>query len=157
VIVLGVHISTGQAWLIGGAGAALALLAAHRLTISRDSNTRRIAAAAAFRAAILSELGAIYPTATYWPDDISSYLKSKFIALQAAVAQFRPFVRDESGFDAAWLRYYCAYPDKLQEQCYHRYMSAHDPVLETQAQANARAQRVFHQNVNALLAFANET
>jgi hypothetical protein len=153
----GLDIDATQLWLLAAAGACTAWLIRDQVAAHRDRVNRRAAACAAFRSAIAKELGSIYPIPNAWPKDIAGFFKPRFDSLQTAVQLFRPFVRDKAAFDVAWLRYYCAYPDKWQEQCYHHYMSAYDPKIGTQEGADRKAKTEFHNNVSRLLAFANET
>jgi hypothetical protein len=112
--------------------------------------SRRAAACAAFRSDILAELGSVYPNVSEWPDNIDSYLRSHFTALQIAIENFRPFVPwwKRRLFDRAWFRYRCATGRKIDVQCYHHYMPFGD---------NPNYMTIFHSNVSKLLSFANET
>ncbi|MCL4316520.1 MAG: hypothetical protein M1527_06765, partial [Gammaproteobacteria bacterium] len=89
--------------------------------------TRRANACAAFRAAIERELG---PMLTKFPTsipEIDGRLKQSFPALESAVREFRYYVPwwKTSGFNRAWLRYHCAYPDNWSSgQCYHHYLGS---------------------------------
>lgn len=116
-----------------------------------------MAACSEFRAAILAELGGIYPIPSNWPENIKPFFEQRFPALQIAVGKFRPFVTDKKGFDGAWLRYYCAYPGKTNDQCYHHYEASYDPFIGTQALADRKCRANFHENVTRLLLFADET
>ena len=138
------------------AGIITAVIVAY-LTWLYNKRTRRIAACTNFRAAIINELGSIYPNPSAWPHDISGFLKSKFMNLQFAVTTFRPYVKDKTVFDAAWLRYYCAYPNKTKEQIYHHYLSSFDPLIGNQDMAGQKARSEFHKNVSSLLSCAGET
>lgn len=126
-----------------------AALGAH-LVWRNNFKTRRANACAAFRAAILNELGSLYPNPVAWPENIDAFLRSHFIALQTAVENFRPFVPwwDRWRFDRAWFRYRCATGRKVDIQCYHHYMSFG---------TNPNYKSIFHTNVYNLLLFANET
>ena len=152
----GIEIGVTHLWLLSVAGVCVAWLVVHRLAVGRERASRQAAACAAFRSALLTALGSIYPTPNPWPENITVFLKSRFDALQTATQVFRPFVRDKVGFDAAWLRYFSAYPTKTSEQCYHHYMSAYDPLIGTQQLAENKARSEFHKNVSALLRFADE-
>ena len=82
-----------------------------------------------FREAILNELGDIYPNPINWKEntlDIVPLLKSKFVALQTAVEEFRmalPWYKRKA-FDKAWLRYHCppAYRADKDYQGYAHYV-----------------------------------
>jgi hypothetical protein len=127
----------------------LAALTAH-FVWRNNFKSRRAAACAAFRSAVLVELGSVYPKATVWPDNIDSFLRSHFTALQTAVENFRPFVPwwKRWLFEQAWFRYRCATGRKIDVQCYHHYMAFGD---------NPNYKTIFHSNVSRLLSFANET
>jgi hypothetical protein len=127
------------------------------LSVAHNNRLNRAAIArAAFRAAVMTELGSVYPVPNPWPDNIAGFLKSRFSALQAAVVAFRPVVKEAVAFDAAWLNFYCAYPTKMQEQCYHHYGTAHDPMTGTQEMAQKKALATFRANVERLLSFAED-
>ena len=146
-----------ELWLIGIAGAAAALIIPHRFSIWRDRHSRKVSASASFRAAVVAELGRIYPVVINWPEDMDTFLRSAFPNLQGAVFQFRHFVPwwDRWRFDRAWLRFYCAYPGKMDEQCYHHYLGFYDKG--THRQAVGQREALFHKNVRHLLSFARET
>ncbi|WP_148207852.1 hypothetical protein [Methylotenera mobilis] len=112
-------------------------------------------ASAKFRSAIIAELGTLYPIATNWPKNEDAFFKAAFPNMQAAVTEFRHFVPcyRRRAFDNAWLRYYCAYPER-KEECYHHYMASFDPSVDTQEIATARRNKTFHANVSKLLSFA---
>lgn len=111
---------------------------------------RRATACAIFRAAVLNELGSIYPNPSAWPENIDAFLRSKFVALQAAVENFRPFFPwwRRRLFDRAWFHYRCATGREVDTQCYHHYMAFG---------SNQGYKAIFHSNVYRLLSFANET
>ena len=111
---------------------------------------RRAIACSALRAAVLAELGAIYPNAAECPKDIDYFLRSHYTALQTAVEKFRPFVPwwNRWRFERAWFRYRCSTGRKIDIQCYHHYMEFGD---------NPNYKAIFHDNVSRLLRFANET
>ncbi|WP_256361333.1 hypothetical protein [Methylomonas koyamae] len=120
------------------------------LTYRTVHRGRRAAACSAFRAAVLAELGPIYPNASSWPANIDSFLRSRFPALQTAVETFRPFVPwwKRWLFERAWFRYRCATGRKIDVQCYHHYVPIGD---------NPNYKANFQGNVSALLSFADET
>lgn len=140
--------------IIGGCVGALATGLFVRLN---NKTTRRAAAFSAFRAVVLSELGSVYPKPVNWPANVDAFFKAHFDALQVAVENVRPFVADGIGFERAWVKYYNAYPNKTNEQCYHHYSSAHDPYVGTQEMANAKCRAELHKNVSNLLSFTRET
>ena len=142
--------------LIALLGVFISALATHRLGLWRERKARRATAAAQFRNAVMAELFSVYPIPGAWPNDIAGFFKARFDALQAAIQLFRPYVPDKAAFDDAWLRFYCAYPDKMQEQCYHHYMSSYDPAFGNQEAADRKARGELHKNVTRLLAFADE-
>jgi hypothetical protein len=135
-------------WTI--AAAVLSFVFVGYITWRNNFKTRRAAACAAFRSAVLAELGSIYPNVASWPENIDAFLRSRFSALQTAVENFRPFVPwwRRWLFDRAWFRYRCATGRKIDVQCYHHYMAFSgqpDPKI------------TFYSNVSRLLSFANET
>jgi hypothetical protein len=107
-------------------------------------------ASAKFRAAVTSVLGEVYPTPTVWPTNVDAYLRSKFPALQTAVAEFQaalPFWKRRS-FERAWGQYHNAYGRPQDSQVYHHYEGFNDmpdPKLE------------FRRRIDALLAYAKAT
>jgi hypothetical protein len=108
------------------------------------------AASAKFRAAVTSTLCEVYPTPTAWPTNIDAYLRSKFPALQSAVAEFRaalPFWRRRS-FGKAWEQYHNAYGRPQDSQVYHHYEGFNDMP---------DPKREFRRRVDALLAYAKAT
>ena len=121
--------------------------------------TRRANACAAFRSSVFTELGSIYPNPAPWPNNIDTFLRVRFVALQTAVENFRPFVPWWSRycFDRAWFRYRCATGRKIDTQCYLHYFDSYDPFTSTQAEASANVKALFHANVKRLLSYAEET
>ncbi|MBL4900904.1 MAG: hypothetical protein JKX76_14940 [Colwellia sp.] len=111
---------------------------------------RRANACAIFRDSIMSELGSIYPQVDTWPDDIDSFLRHRFTALQVTIENYRPFVSwwKRGRFDAAWFRYRCSTGREIDTRCYHHYMSFED---------NPNYKIIFYKNVHRILKFANET
>lgn len=136
----------------------VAALGAH-FVWRNNFKTRRANACATFRAAVLAELGSVYPHPAPWPRNIDAFLRTHFTALQIAVTNFRPFIPwwDRWRFDRAWFRYRCATGRKIDIQCYLHYFDAYDPAKSTQAEATANVKALFHSNVSRLLSFANET
>lgn len=141
----------------GICGAILAACFGAYLVWRNGYKSRRATACAIFRSAVLVELGSIYPKAVDWPNNTDNFFKSHFTALQTAVENFRPFVPRlrRPRFDRAWLCFYSAYPDQVNEQCYHHYLGSYSEG--TQAQATEKAQSLFHANITRLLSFADET
>ncbi|HAI94419.1 MAG TPA: hypothetical protein DCM36_06850 [Xanthomonadaceae bacterium] len=132
-------------WLV----AAPILLAAFGEYIAYRNNykSRRAAAGAQFRAAITNALTGLYPLPAKWPANPERELQAAFPAIQAAVAQFRPFVPwwRRSAYDRAWLTYRSAYLREIDVQCYHHYIA-----FEGQPDPQA----TFKKNVGRLLGFA---
>jgi hypothetical protein len=131
------------------------------LTRRRD---RRADACAALREAFHAELKGLYPRSTNWPKGtgIENRLKSAFPALQAAVANFRPYVpnRAKTRFDEAWRNYRCATKRDVDDQSYIHYMSmtSTEPNAfggETTIPNDGKAN--FKRNVDRLLSFASDT
>ena len=107
-------------------------------------------AATKFRSTILAELRDVYPLPASWPKNIDAFLRAVFPSLQAAVAEFRPFLAPwrRRSFDRAWSAYRNAYGREVDIQVYHHYMPFND-------QPDPKA--TFHANVNRLLEFARKT
>lgn len=105
------------------------------------------AASAKFRAVVTSTFCDVYPTPAVWPTNVDAYLRSRFPALQSAVAEFRaalPFWRRRS-FDLAWERYHNAYGRPQDSQVYHHY-EGFDDLPDSKQE--------FRSRVDALLAYA---
>ena len=116
-------------------------------------------ASAKFRGSILEALSDFYPTFTRWDGArFGDELKTKFPALQAAVADFEPSLlwRRKSGFRKAWARYCNATGRDCDMNTYLHYFDSYGPG-GTQAEATAKAQALFHANVSRLLSFSHET
>lgn len=120
----------------------------------RSSYKSRYAnACSAFRSSVLTTLNGLYPHQASWPSDSSAIdpiLRAAFPALQAAVAEFRPFLPwwRRSAFDRAWFQYHCSTGRSIDAQVYHHYMafsSQPDP------------KETFNANVARLLSFAKAT
>ncbi|MGN6082450.1 hypothetical protein [Trinickia sp.] len=139
---------TSTALISLGTALSVALIS-HRFAVQRDRRNRRLQACDAFRAAVLSELSSVYPLATEWPEDVDTFLRSRFPQLQTAVTNFRPFVPvyRRCAFDRAWQRYRCATGREIDAQCYHHYMAFGD---------NPKYQQAFRANVAKLLSFAGK-
>ena len=154
-------LSNPERWVYGLLGLAvitwgghwLAQRLNHGLAITRDNRSRRSAAKAAFHSAVLAELGSIYPSPAAWPQDINTFLRSKFTALQAAVENFSPSVPrlDRWGFDRAWLRYCCSTGRECDKNTYHHYMGSHAP-----GEPPPDVKAIFRANVERLLSYAKK-
>jgi hypothetical protein len=153
--IFGIILNNADLWLLAIAGACLAWLVPHRLSVWRERNNRRVIASAAFRAAIEKELG---PMLTKFPTDspeIDGRLKHAFPALESAVREFRRHVPllQRRGFNRVWLIYHCAYPDNWKEgECYHHYLGSHSPE-----EPPPDSKTIFRANVERLLSYAKET
>ena len=106
-----------------------------------------------FRTSVLRALDGLHPRHASWPRDdfaIDPILREAFPALQAAVAEFRPFVPwwQRRAFDRAWFRYHCSTGRTVDAQGYHHYMA-----ISNQPDPKA----TFHENVSRLLSFAEGT
>ncbi len=115
-----------------------------------NSKARRANAGSIFRAAVMLELGSIYPNPPEWPKNIDNFLRERFTNLQIAISNFRPYLPwwKRMCFDRAWFHYRCATRRKVDIQCYHHYMAFGD---------NPNYKKNFYDNVSHLLSFANET
>jgi len=80
----------------------------HFLSKDRTDRDSFNQAAKELRDTFLTELKGLYPDPSEWPPRIDVFLKSKFTALQAAVAKFKPFLpkRQQQPFEDAWRKYY---------------------------------------------------
>ena len=158
--ILGFELDRSALWLLTGGGSLVLLYLAHVLTQQRDKRRDKrnndIAAFATFRMAVLSALSPVYPEPVNWPNNVDSFFKARFDALQLAVENVRPFITDKSGFEQAWVSFHNAYPGKQQGQWYHHYHSSFDPLVGTQELAELKARTTFHKNVTHLLSFAKD-
>lgn len=125
---------------------------------------RRANACAAFRVAILNELGSIYPNSTAWPENIDVFLRSRFAALQSAVENFRPFLPwwKRSRFDRAWRIYRLGADGRdIDIQHYGQYRPYNIEGLENgreyKQDQTLTCKIIFKKNVDQLLSFADET
>ena len=143
----------------------------HYLTKSRNAEARKTKefnqAAATFRSRILVELEGLYPIPTNWPAQqmtIDKILKDRFPKLQAAVAEFRPFLpmKNQAAFDQAWFIYRLGKDGReIDEQCYFDYM----PIKSTSIKGGVKVtidtttthKETFKNNVDDLLRFAAHT
>jgi len=139
-----------------------AALGAHFLW-RNNLKTRRANACAAFRSAVLAELGSIYPNPGIdtWPDNIDHFLRSRFVALQTAVSNFRPFVPlwRRWCFDRAWKFYLKGkHGMRGQHQNYGQYES-HSGTDEkgNPYDTHLTYRQTFKRNVSCLLSYAKET
>jgi len=115
--------------------------------------SRHATACGNFRASVLRALDGLHPHHAKWPKDgqaIAPILRAAFPALQAAVAEFRPFIPfwRRHAFDRAWHQYHCSTGRDIDAQVYHHYMAISD-------QPDPKA--TFHANVSRLLSFAGAT
>lgn len=158
--------------MIGVGGTVIGILigawATYRYSIKLSiANDKRIANRQ-LRSVFHNELKDIYPNPVNWPKDtlnINPFLKSKFIALQAAVAEFRYYLstRELEDFDSAWLRYHCS-PSYRKDKGYQEY-SHYMPFIPTSTvdgkevtvDNSKTCKETFKHNVDSLLKFANKT
>lgn len=86
--------------------------------------SRQAAACAKFRAAVLVELGSIYPIPDAWPSDIDDFLRTRFTALQIAVEEFKHFIpsKQRKKFEDDWFTYRLGKDGReIDIQCYYQY------------------------------------
>jgi hypothetical protein len=123
---------------------------------------RKAAAANAFREAVHKELQGLYPRPSNWPKGtgIIKVLEAAFPKLQVAVANFKPFVTDKEGFEAAWAAYRNDTTRDIDHQSYTQYMN----IVSTLPNAHGGqtvlpndGQAMFKRHVDKLLSFAPET
>jgi hypothetical protein len=142
-------------FLYAVAGILIGGLATHFLSkdISRQNDFKN--AAATFRSKVYAELSGLYPYPIKWPEEmihsinrIPAFLESKFVILNAAVADFRDSLPSEEwdAFDKAWIAYYNANGDS-RCQCYHHYMPFN---------SNPNYKDNFKHNVDNLLKYAKQ-
>ncbi len=145
-------------WLLAIAGAGLAWLVPHWLSISRERQKSFQASSVKFRSSVLSALSGLHPIPVNWPDHgnaVDKILRAAFPVLQSAVAEFRDSlsVCDRRDFDQAWFIYRLGADGReLDKQCYHQYMgfSSPDRIIPD-------SKVTFYANVSRLLSFAKET
>jgi hypothetical protein len=115
-------------------------------------------ASAKFRGVVLNALADFYPVFTRWDGaTFELELKSKFPALQAAVADFEGYLlwRRKHDFRKAWVHYCNATGRDCDMNTYLHYFDSYSPG-RTQAEATERAQVLFHANVGRLLSFSHK-
>lgn len=128
-----------------------------------DINDRR-EASRKFLSTFHNELSDIYPTPVNWPENIDSFLRSKFKFLQAAVGEFRHYLptKDWDSFDEAWFKYYCSTGREIDRECqvYHQYMPFKGTSVvngEMVIKDNSQKYKTnFKYNVDRLLKFAKK-
>jgi len=137
--------------------AIVVLLALFSTLISLHVHRRNAARAASvkFRSTLLTKFSGLYPVASNWPDKIHKHLESVFPDIQAAVAEFRPYVPlwHRKAFDKDWFAYYCDTGREIDRNCqvYHHYMDFTSPE-----QPVPNGKQTFHRNVSRLLSYAAE-
>jgi hypothetical protein len=133
------------------------------LSFFTKGRERRAVAAREFRAAVLKELSGLYPEPADWPKGtgIDVRLRGHFPALQAAVAQYRPYLspKEQEGFDQAWLWYRSGTKRPQDVQTYGHYTSGTSTSTGVYGgleyvRDDGRAN--FRRNVDRLLSFAKE-
>ena len=150
--------------LIGLVGVLIVALVNHRLTFWREQEACRKNASQKFTNSILTTLSGLYPIPTDWPSNgtaIIDILKSKFPALQAAVAEFSPFVPwyKKWCFERAW-RIYRLGKDGLEidSQYYWQYIAVIGTGIINGKQITDDNRLTyksnFKKNVDRLLAYA---
>jgi hypothetical protein len=122
------------------------------INFRREANRRLIAA-------FHSELTDIYPTTVNWPENIDTFLGSKFSILQAAVGEFRHYipVYEWEDFDRAWFNYYCSTGRDVDRsgQNYLHYMNL--TMTSDQETTIQNGQKNLKDNVDNILKFAKKT
>jgi hypothetical protein len=143
-------LSSEVMWLGGIAVTLFGLWLTHKFTVWRERAKRRVEASSAFRSVFLTKLSGLYPEPVKWPENPDYFLRGIFPELQAAVAQFRPFVPwwKRKAFDKAWFEYRCSTGRKIDIQCYHHYMGFSDMP---------DPKETLRANVNRLLGLTKET
>ncbi|NYG32573.1 hypothetical protein HZU83_20515 [Sphaerotilus montanus] len=128
---------------------------------------RRAAAAAKFRAAVLTALQGLYPVPVAWPKNelrIRDELKERFPGLQTAVAEFETYVPwyKRKAFAESWNRYRLGDDGReIDQQDYWQYVplkgtSVINGVVTTTHDQTKTYKLQFKTNVDHLLSFASE-
>jgi len=111
---------------------------------------------------VLEALKGLYPVPSDWPESIDTRLKAAFPDLQAAVAEYRPFVSrwKRRQFDQAWLQFRVDPLEQgLTDQSYWQYVPhSFDYVQNGQSMSfdNTKTYKEkFKANVDRLLTFSN--
>jgi len=127
----GILLSNTDLWLLAIAGACVAWLIPHRLTLSREKEARHVAACQKFQSTILTELSGLYPLPTEWPKrdiQIIDILKAKLPTLQASVTEFAnvlPWYK-RYFFLKAWRTYRLGKDGRdIDHQYYWQYVPSH--------------------------------
>ncbi len=149
---------------IGGTivGAILGAWLTYRFSLNLSDINDRREANRKFLSTFHNELSDIYPTPVNWPDDIDSYLRSKFKFLQAAVGEFRHYlpIDEWDSFDKAWFNFYCSTGREIDKECqvYHNYMPFRGTSTvngKKVTKDNSQTYKVtFKYNVDQILKFA---
>jgi len=125
-------------------------VAVHRLALHRQKESFRIVAANEFVSTITSEFSEIYPVSSNWPEDIDCYLRNKFPILQSAIENYKPYVKNQEGFNKAWDFYRLGEDGRIiDKQLYLQYMgfqSNDEPAISPEVR--------LRENINQLLSYA---
>lgn len=129
--------------------------------------TRFNQAAETFRSRVLAELEGLYPIPSNWPNEkilIDRILREKFPKLQAAVAEFKPFLpqRQHSDFDRVWFIYRMGKGGREKDkQDYWQYIPhSGTSVVNGKEETHDNTETYqdnFKRNVDNLLKFAKHT
>jgi len=147
---------------VGGAlvGALVGAWIAYRFSLKLADNNARREANRRLISAFHSELSDIYPTPVNWPNNIDSFLKSKFSKLQAAVGEFRHYlpIQEWQAFDTAWFNYYCSTGRDVDKSCqsYLHYMDFISTTSDHKTTKND-GQKNLKDNVDNILIFTKKT
>ena len=147
---------------VGGAlvGALVGAWIAYLFSLKLADNNFRREANRRLISTFHSELSGIYPTPVNWPNDIDSFLKSKFSNLQAVVGEFRHClpIQEWQAFDTAWLNYYCFTGREVDKSCqsYLHYMDFVSTTSDDKTTKNDEKKNL-KVNVDNILRFAKKT
>lgn len=127
---------------------------------------RRAAAAAKFRASVLSALQGLYPLPVAWPKNelrIREELQARFPVLQSAVAEFEPYVLwyKRKAFAQSWRQYRLGEDGReIDQQDYWQYVPLRGTSVingvTTYHDQTQTYRSQFKANVDLLLSFASE-
>ena len=161
---LGVPLDESAMLLLGVAGAALAWLVQHRLSVAHTAAGDFRQVSTEFRSAVLQALDGLYPVPSNWPGntlEIITVLKARFPALQIAVAEFRPHLPwyKRLIFDRAWRIYRLGRDGReIDGQYYWQYIphisDRNENGVLVRDNNEERYQGAFRANVDRLLRYA---
>lgn len=162
--IFGINLSRTDLWMLGICGALITSWICYCLAISLNRRNSFNNAAKEFTDTICRELQDIYPIPAKWPDDIDTFLRSKFTNLQSAVEKFKFFLpwHKRRSIEKDWFRFYCSTGRKVDKNCqvYHHYMpfrgSSSDGGKIKEYDNTKTNKENFKHNVDKLLLYAKQ-